>query len=207
MAYSTVSDLYDFGVPRGATPNPGRNLDSLVSSVATLDVHGFTTGDPISFRAIGTMPSGLVAGTTYYAEAVTESTFKVRATPTGSALSIGVAADPIVVIAPLNTDAAITWADAMVDDMLTDQTVPLSPVPQIIRITSAELAAFRLVGSRSAQSRSLTDIMDRAQKRLDRWLAGRPVTGTADDTRDNLAVADTTPTTGASDGWARWGGL
>ncbi len=201
MAYCVASDLFLFGVPRGAAPNPGRQIDSLTASTIHLDVHSFDLAQPVTVRAIGALPSPLVEGTTYYVEPVTEATFKLRATPTGAALTIVDAVDPILVIEPLNIDGAIAWADAIIDDMLTGQVVPLNPVPQIVRITSAELAAFRLVVAHSAQGKNLSDIVDRAEKRLARWLAGRPIAQTAAETRDNLAITEQRPSTGERERW------
>src|SRR6478609_2025292 len=90
--YSTVSDLYAYGVPRGAVPNPARLAASVLASsdAFTLDEHGFATDDPVSFRAEagGALPAPLVAGTTYYAIALTASTFKVAAAVAGAALDL-----------------------------------------------------------------------------------------------------------------------
>lgn len=208
MAYSQESDLYAFGIPRGGAPNPARALDSLTSSVCTLDSHGFSTGDPIIFRGAGDggLPGGLTAGVTYYAQREAEHQFKVRATPTGSALTIVDATDPVVVFAPLPVDSAIAWADAMIDDMLTPHQVPLvAPVPEIIRMTSAELAAGRLLALTGAASKSLSEIVAGAQKRLERWSKGPAVPGADPDTRDNLAIGVSAQTGGR--GWGTYGGL
>ncbi len=208
MPYSQESDLYAFGLPRGAAPSPARTLDSLLSDVCTLDCHGFATGDPIAFRGAGSgvLPAGLTAGTTYFAQRETEHTFKVRATAEGAALDITDADDPVVVISPLPIDSAIAWADAMIDDMLTPHQVPLAaPVPEIIRMTSAELAAGRLLALTGAASQSLSEIVEAAHKRLARWSKGPTVPGADPDTRDNLAIGVSTRCGGR--GWTEFGGL
>lgn len=51
--------------------------------------HGLTAGSPISFATTGTLPTGIVAGTTYYviAAGLTATDFSVAATPGGSAIA------------------------------------------------------------------------------------------------------------------------
>lgn len=215
VAYCTAADLYANGVPRGAAPNPARVLYSLVSDVCTLDDHAFATGDAIQFRPAGdgALPTGLVEGTTYYAQAESDTTFKVRSTANGSAITISTATDPVLVSAPLNIDAAIEFASEVIDDALTGHTVPLDPVPAIIRITAAELAAGKLLAGAGAQSKSLTQIVDEALKRLERWRLGKPVEGASDDSHGNLAAPGEARAGSASQwcpgssDWRRWGGL
>lgn len=208
MPYSEIADLYSFGIPRGGLPVPARPLDSILSSVCTLDVHGFQTGDEIQFRAAGdgTLPAELAAGTTYYAQRESEHTFKVRATSGGSALSITDATDPAVVISPIDYASAIAWADALIDDMLTPHQVPLAaPVPALIQMTSAELAAGKLLAVHGVASKPLSDIVAAAQKRLERWSKGPTVPGADPDTRDNLAVGVSARCDRR--GWGEFGGL
>lgn len=224
MPYSSPSDIYAFGLPRGATPNPGRVLASAVDSVCTLDGHGFETGDEILFNPAGdgALPAGLAAGTTYYAEALNEHTFRVRATAGGAALTFSDAEDPLMVIAPLNREAAIEWADRLIDDMCPGQAVPFDDaslypagVPPIVRMTSAELASGKLLSVTGGASRSLSETVDAAVKRLARWAGGVPLRGTPNTTRANLAASSPpgSTTSGyiapAADprGWRRYGGL
>lgn len=215
MPYCTPADLHSFGVPRGATPNPGRHLASALSNICTLDVHGFATGDEIMFRpaGAGVMPAGLATGVTYYAQAETEHTFKVRSTPSGAALTFSNAVDTLMVIAPLNIAAAISWADRMIDDMAAGQAVPFDDValypagvPAIIKMTAAELAAYKLLASSGSASRSLAEIADLAFKRIERWAKGLPVRGTPDESRANVAAAAAAPYVDRR-GWSRFGGL
>jgi hypothetical protein len=212
VSYCSDADVYLFGVPRGSVPNPGRPLYSLVSDVCTLDAHGFETEDPIQFRAAGdgSLPAGLAAGTTYYAQRQSESTFKVRATPTGSALTITTATDPVLVLEVLDIASARAFADAVIDDVLTGHVVPLSPVPQIIRITAAELSAGKLLAGKGAQSKSLAEVVDAAVKRLERWREGKPVEGASEDSRTNLASPGAASTAGVcsrASQWRRLGGF
>ncbi len=121
-SYCAASDLYDFGMPRGAATNPGHLIASVSAGANTLelDQHGFAAGNPVLFRAEagGSLPSPLVEGTTYYAIPVTESTFSVAATDGGAAIDLTTAGSRILVIAPLPVTQAIAWASRIIDDML-----------------------------------------------------------------------------------------
>jgi hypothetical protein len=223
VPYCSHSDLSAFGAPRGSTPNPGRPLHSALSNTLTLDEHGFETGDEVLFRPAGdgAMPTGLSSGVTYFAQYETPHTFRVRATAGGAALTFTDAEDPLVVIAPLNKDAAIEKASRIVDDMVPGQEVPFDDttlypdgVPAIIQITTAELASGILLAGTGSASRSLAEVLDAAGKRLERWAKGVPVRGTPDDSRYNQAAAapastSVTAATCVSDprGWRRYGGL
>ncbi len=212
MAYCSQNDLYAFGLPRGATPNPGRVLDSAESpGVCSLDVHGFATGDAVFFRPAGdgAMPSGLSEGVTYYAEALTEHTFAVRDTPTGSAVVFSTAADPIMVTAPLAVDEAIAFAKEVIDDMVPSH-APFADdaVPAIVRMTAAEIAAAKLLGVSGAASVSLTAIIDAASKRLERWSKGATVRGAPDapEQHTNRATVARSPFRDRR-GWGTFGGI
>lgn len=208
--YCTASDLYAHGLPRGATPNPGRVLESAVSNVCTLDVHGFSTGTAVQFRAAGagSLPAGLVEGTTYYAEEVTESRFRVRATPTGSAVSFTDADDPVMVLTPLPIAEAIAWAQEVCNDLLSAHVVvPVpDPVPAILRMTAAELAAGYVMAGTGGAAKSLGEIVDGARKRLERWDTGVPITDAAAPPPANLATLAAVPYLDTR-GWRRFGGL
>lgn len=217
MTYCDAADLYDHGLPRGAVPNPPRALYQLADSVCVLDDHGFSTEDAIQFRPAGdgSLPAELTEGTVYYAHTLTASTFAVRATPTGSDMTITDATDPVLVASPLNIDAAIEFASEVIDDALTGHTVPLDPVPAIIRITAAELAAGKLLARQGGQSKSLAEIVDAAVKRLERWRLGKPVEGATEDSHANLATPGAAAATSSTssgwcpgaNSWRRFGGL
>ena len=94
VAYAQESDVYTYGLPRGALGNPGRLVDSSLAatSTITLSEHGFATNDPISFRVPtgtnGALSSPLVADTLYYAIYRSDSTFQVAATPNGAPITL-----------------------------------------------------------------------------------------------------------------------
>lgn len=211
MSLCSAQDLFAFGVPRGATPNPGRVLASLIDSVCTLDVHGLDTGTAILFRPAGSgaLPAELSEGTTYYAESLTEHTFRVRATAGGVALTITDAVDPVMVVTPLPVAEAIAWAEQVIYDSLPAHAVPLAqsaPVPELLRITCAELAAGKLLALSGAASRSLSETVDMALKRVERWGKGVPLRDPNAPARTNLAATASAPPSDAR-GWRRYGGI
>ena len=74
-----------------ATPNGGATPKNFVA-VASDDVihstgHGYANTDPIVFWG-GTAPGGLVTGTIYYVRDASTDSFKVTATPSGTAIDI-----------------------------------------------------------------------------------------------------------------------
>lgn len=210
MPYCAPSDLYSFGVPRGATPNPGRVVASALSNVFTLDVHGFATGEPVLFAQAGAaaLPAGLSLGTTYYALPLTEHTFQVSSTPGGSAVTFTDADEPLLVVSPLPVADAIAWAQEIINDSLPAHVVPISDdaVPAIVKMTCAELAAGKLLGLMGAMSTSLSDTVDRAQKRLARWAGGVPIRGAEVPPPANNAAAYVAPCHTDRRGWGRYGG-
>lgn len=211
MSLCQPSDLYAYGLPRGSTPNPGRVLASLLDSVCSLDVHGLDTGTAVLFRPAGSgaLPAELSEGVTYYAESLTEHTFAVRATAGGSALTITDAEDPVMVIVPLPIADAIAWAEQVIFDSLPAHAVPLAQgdaVPALLKMTCAELAAGKLLALSGAASRSLSETVDMALKRVERWGRGIPLRDPDAPARTNLAVPASSPPSDAR-GWRRYGGL
>lgn len=210
MPYSQPSDLYSFGIPRGAIPNPGRILAGISGSgLCALDVHGLDTGTLVSFRATGgALPSGLVAGTTYFALPASEGAFRVEASSGSGAITIADNdQDPaVVLIVALDFVSAIAWADRLIDDMLPAHIAPVpDPVPAIVRMTSAELAAGKVLSVAGGTSVALSAIVDAAQKRLARWATGVPLRGSDAPVPANLAVAAVSA--GDTRGWRQFGGL
>lgn len=58
--------------------------------VITLASHGFDQGDPVVFATSDTLPTGLVAGTTYYVNKLTNDTFCVSAKYGGASITTSV---------------------------------------------------------------------------------------------------------------------
>jgi hypothetical protein len=210
-SYCAASDLYSFGLPRGALANPARPVASVSAggNTITLDLHGFALNDQVSFRAeaSGTLPAPLVASTTYYAIPVSDSVFSVAAAADGAAIDLTTAGTRVVVISPLPVAEAIAWASRVIDDMLPAHLVPLEdPIAEIVTMTCAELAASKLLARQGSASVSLTSIADAARKRLERWAAGAPIRGENAPEPASLA-ASASASVPDTRGWNRFGGI
>lgn len=212
MGYCVRADLYSFGLPRGTIPNPGRlvlSVDTTTNAMALGD-HEFATGDPLVFRAEmgGSMPAPLVAGTRYYAIALTDGTFQVSATSSGAAIDLTTAGSEVLVSSPLPVEESIEWGAEVITQALVNHAVPMTaPYPPIVVMTNAELAAAKLGLFSGGTAKSLTDMMAAATARLEKWSKGVSVRGenTAPTERTNLAVSASVPYHD-SRGWSRFGG-
>lgn len=193
-AYCTAADLYKAGLPRGALPNPGRLVAAVATGteIMTLDGHGFADGDELLFRAEsgGSLPSPLVAGTTYYAVPLTDATFQVAATPGGSPINLTSSGSNIIVSTPLPIAEAIEYASGLVDDFLVGHGVPLSaPYPITVVSATADLAIARLCESTGGASLEFIEAKKASgQKHLERWAKGIPLRGAIVPPSANLAV-------------------
>jgi hypothetical protein len=183
---------------------------STAASTLAIDGHGFATDDPVSFRAEagGSLPAPLAAGTAYFAKPTTDDAFQVAATAGGAAITLTTAGARVIAIAPLPIASAIAWASRLVDDMLPAHLVPMvAPnIPEIVRMTVAELAAGKLLGRTGSASKSLAEMVDAARKRLERWGKGVPIRGENVPVAANLAASASVPYTDPR-GWSRFGGL
>jgi hypothetical protein len=163
----------------------------------TLDEHGFSDGDELSFRpdgVDGVLPAPLTDGTTYYAIAVDDARFSVATSSGGSAIDLTTAGERVHVIERIPYDSTIAWASRVVDDHLPAHIVPLvEPYPEIIRMTTAELAATKLMGRQGSVQKSLSDVLTLAQTRIERWARGVPVRGPNTPARANLAASASAP--------------
>ncbi len=72
----------------GATPSPLTVTVDATSNIFTATAHGFGVGNPLRFTTTSTLPAPLALNTTYYARDITTDTFRVSATPTGTAIDI-----------------------------------------------------------------------------------------------------------------------
>jgi hypothetical protein len=212
MAYCTANDLYVYGMlPRGALAVPARLVAEADTSTDTLelDAHGFEDDQAIQFRAVGggTLPSPIVEATTYYVISTSDWRFQVSATEGGAALDLTTTGSTFAVLAPLPIAGAIENASRLIDDMCPAHIVPFEdPVPSVVRITTAELAANELLAMTGGASASLAVIYDAAQKRIARWSRGVPVRGTNAPPSAQRAVSGT-PSTATLPDWRRYGGI
>jgi hypothetical protein len=211
--YCTPADLVTFGVPRGSIPNPGRVVASVnvTDNTITLDGHDLSDDLPIAFRAgpTGSLPAPLVAGTVYYAEPLDDTRFRVRASVGGAAIDLTTAGSIVLLLVPLDKGSAISFASRLLDNMMPAHVVPLDAdaIPDVVRYTCAELAAWKLASMRGSASKSLTDMYTAADAVVKRWAKGVPVRGEPRaDKRTNIAVSATAPYRDGS-GWRRHGGI
>jgi hypothetical protein len=193
-AYAAQSDVYKYGLPRGALGNPGRLVDSALAatSVVTLCEHSFATGDAVTFRVTqgGTMAAPLVAGTTYYVLYLTDSTFQVSATPNGSAITLTSDAVSMLVSADLPFDDVLEFYSRFVDGFLPAHVIPLpTPYPITIVAIVAELTAKKIQILSGMKSGSMDESEIAAGAQLKRYAAGLPVRDAATTTQPaNLSV-------------------
>ena len=194
MLYCDAADLYDYGLPRGALPNPGRLVAAVypASDTLELDGHGLRAGAPLVFRAEagGALPAPLAAGTTYYALPLTDSTFKVSATDGGAAVNLTTDGSGIVVTTPLAIAKVIEKNSRLIDDWLPAHLVPLTePVPVVVRSACAQLSANELLSITGQASAPFAMLQAALQKQLERWARGVPLRDPSAPARANLAVA------------------
>ena len=204
--YSTLADVVPF-LPSGGLPNPARvATGSAAGDYLESDGHGLATNAEVTVRAEvgGSVPAPLVEGTTYYAIVLSPSRFQLAAAPNGSAINLTTDGVNFVYSSPLPWDAWIGWADRMVDSFLPPHVVPLvSPLPEVVVTSSAELAAMRGLQATSGAAVDIGPRIDAIGVRLARWAKTMPVRGVTVQTQQPVDLA-VTESAGAVDprGWA-----
>jgi len=209
-AYCTMSDVWGW-IPRGIVVNPTQLIGSVAAGtdIITLDGHGLADGDEVTFRAEsgGTLPGGITAGTTYYAQVLTDATFKVSATAGGAAVDILSAGTNVLMISQLPWTSWIAKASNEIECTLPSAAVPLTaPYPAVVTDYTAGLVAERaLAASGVGAAPGFTERMNRVRNELREWRAkGIVVRGAAQPTATNKAISS-----GAiaadSRGWANRG--
>ncbi len=196
----------------GTMPSPSSLVASSVAGtdVVTLDGHGFETGDALLLRAVdgGTLSAPLVDGTTYYAIRLTDSTFKVAATSTGSAIDLTSTGIEMVVSRPLEFDYWIGFYSRWADTSLPGHLVPMgrvTAVPSVLEGIVADLVAKRMfnVGGQASDTLKQMEIDSAAQ--LARFASGMPIRDANATAGANLAVASTLASVSDPRGWAPLG--
>ena len=205
-AYATRRDVYAYGLARGTLGAAGRQVESSLASTdtLTLDGHGFETDDALVVRAFegGTLSSPLVAGATYYAIRVNDSTFKLSATAGGSAINLTTDGVVMSVAIALPFDEILEFYSRFVDAFLPAHLVPLTaPYPITVVALVAELAAKRLQILAGHSSASMTEIEVSAKAQLTRWAAGVPLRDERATASANLAITSTLSSTTDPRGW------
>ena len=210
--YCSARDVYAFGIPPGAVSEEARLVPGgadVTANTLSLDNHGFETDDPLQVREDGVggaMPAPLVEGTPYYAKPVDQHAFQLAAAPGGAAIDLTTTGGRLRVVAPLPIAQACAWASRILDDMLPAHVVPFDAlaIPELVRMTAAELAAWKLTSRAGSSSVALSEMLKEARARLDRWAKNHvPVRGETDAPRASLAVVSATRRDVA--GWRRFG--
>jgi hypothetical protein len=206
MGYCTEQDLYRFGLPRGNVAHPSRLIGAVDVSAnrIALDSHGLSVGDSVQFRSVGggVLPTPLAEGTDYFVVYASEWQFAVSATLGGTAVDLSAVGGSTAVLARLPIDHVIEKVSHIIDDMVPGCAVPFDPVPEIVRVTCAELAAAMLVSMvGGVPTQPVSTLIDAAQKRLDRWAKGVPVAGATSAQLSSYSRPRRTSV------WRRFGGL
>jgi hypothetical protein len=204
--YCSRSDLYQYGLPRGALGMQGQLVASALAStsVVTLDAHGFETDDVISFRASDgdSLPDPLVEGTSYYAIRLDDSRFQVSASEGGSEITLTEDATSMIVLAPLPYESVMEFYSRWVDSLLPAENTPLAaPIPALVKGIVAELSAKKLMHLSGQTSVSVDAFEVAAKAMLERFAKGLRLRDDAQ-TPANTAVAVSLVVTGNdSRGW------
>ncbi len=192
-AYATRRDVYRYGAPRGSFASEGRLVESSSAStnVLTLEGHGFETDDTVLVRAIedGTLSAPLVADTVYYVIRLSDSTFSLSATESGSAIDLTTSGVSMFVTIALPFDEILEFYSRFVDAFLPAHLVPLeSPYPVTVVALVAELAAKKLQILSGVASVSMTETELAAKAQLERWAKGIPLRDAAATASANRAI-------------------
>lgn len=206
--YCTRADLLAF-LPSGGLPNPARVCTGNASGdYLESDQHGLVDDQAVTVRAEtgGSLPTGLSAGTTYYAIVTDTARFQLSATVGGAAINLTTAGSNFVFVAELPWSSWIDAAARDVDSFLPAHVVPVvegDGYPQILVTANAELAALRGLMATGGATIDYGAKLDAIQTRLTRWAKAIPLRGADRSTQSpvNLAV---TASAGATDprGWA-----
>jgi hypothetical protein len=178
------------------------------TAVFRLRAHGFATDTAVRVRAEAgsRLPSPLEQDTPYYVQSLNEDAFQLALAAEGEPITVSSRVCGLVVIPPDLVLAACDWATTIVEEMLPAHVLPLEePVPEAIKITTAELAAWKAMGNAGGSQASLSDMYDKAQARVTRWGKGVPLRKNPPPAANKALVA----TTARRDcrGWRRWGGI
>lgn len=209
MAYCTDADVIPF-LPSGGLPNPARTATANSSGdYLECEGHGLADAAAVTLRAAtgGSVPTGLTAGTVYYARVLSASRFQLAATAGGAAINLTAAGSNFVFASPLPIAAWREWAAREIDSFLPPHVTPLvDPIPQVVVTANAELAAFKGLAVTGGAEIDLGAKIDQIAARLTRWAKGVPVRGTTRSVTSpsHLAVS---ASAGAVDprGWATRG--
>jgi hypothetical protein len=187
--------------------NPGREVESSLAAtnVLTLDGHLFETNDEVTLRAVegGTLSAPLVEGTVYYAIRLTDSTFSLAATSSGTAIDLTTSGASMIVKAELPVDELLEAYSRFVDDFIPSHLVPLTaPYPVTVVRVVCELTAAKLLSLAGQSSVTMTEAEVGAKAQLDRWTKGLPIRDAVATASASMAIVSTLVTDADPRGWA-----
>lgn len=192
-AYCQPSDVYRFVAP-GLLQVPARLISAVVGNVLTLQGHGLSTDDPLSVRAEsgGSLPTPLVAGTTYYAISLSPDTFEFAAAPGGAAITLGGTPSNVMLVPQMHWDGWIAECSAMLDQTVTAHTVPLlnpdGSTPEPVRLYTAALLAVRALAFCGRETQAVQEQLEFWSKKTNDWARGVPLRGVQVPTSANLSI-------------------
>jgi hypothetical protein len=199
MAYAIRSDLYLYGVPRGALVAQGLRTDRALASddLIAIGGHGFETGDAVVVRVDSgsTLPVPLTDGMTVYVIRINDQELKLATSALNAQMGtpIDLTADLIgtMVLAP-SLDAAVDailedWARA-IDDKI-PHLIPLTP-PYPTRVVSinARGAAYDVLGLLGRRNDSTLALKLDALRDLDRYASGISIQDSRATEEEQLAI-------------------
>lgn len=192
-AYATRSDVFKYGLPRGAMGNQSRLVEAASVSGDTIELegHGFETDDALSFRTVegGTLPSPLAEGTTYYAIRISDSLFKVSASEGGAAVNLTTTGSQFVVLCDLPFDDILEFYSRWVDGIIPHLAPLQDPYPKLVTGIVAMLAAKRLQEISGVLSESMGAAEMQAKAQLERWAKGAVIRDSKATASSNLAIS------------------
>jgi hypothetical protein len=163
--------------------NSARAVTATVSTdILTCDGHGLATDDPITFRAEsgGSLPSPLVAGTTYYAIAATDSTFQVASAAGGAALNITTTGSNVLLIVQPPWTRWIEEESAIAECSCPSHLVPFTSTPAIVRRLVSLLVASRALSWGGKSAGTVQAELETVWKLFDGWKKGQAIRGSVE---------------------------
>lgn len=204
--YGTPEDLYDHGLPPGMLAHKARLCSSVLAStdVFELDNHGLSNDRAVSFRAEdgGTLPSPIVAGTTYYAIVLSDSTFQVAASAGGSAINLTTNGTSVLLITELPVLRTMERYSRFVDSFIPHAAPLQPPYPAEIIAIVAELSATKLMCMEGQRSEALDRAEIAAKAQLERFAKGVKIRDSRATASSNLAYSESVTDTR---GWGSGG--
>lgn len=209
-AYCQIANVYEW-IPRGSISAQALLVAAVnaTTNILTINGHGLALDDELTFRAEagGSLPGGLVEGTTYYAIPLTDSTFQVATSAGGSAVNLTTAGENVVAVVELPWARWIASASAEIESTIPAHAVPLTaPYPEVVTSYTAGLVASKALAFCGTTSASIDARLALVRNELREWRAkGIPVRGAVVPTSANLAVR-ATATAVDSRGWCNSSG-